>query len=150
MLASCLAAVPFSPSALADDAARISRLETEIQQLRSQIDEQNRRIQRLEAELARGSGAQAAAPRPRPRSPDSKAAAPATGPQPWHTAPAWGRIKPGMTEQEVIAILGPPTAADSIGALKSLFYRDVPGRADLHGHVNLKDGRVVAVNQPVF
>src|SRR5688572_14259768 len=37
--------------AVADDAARISRLETEIQQLRAQLDEQNRRIQRLEAEL---------------------------------------------------------------------------------------------------
>jgi hypothetical protein len=150
-LAICLATVPVAPSARADDAARIGRLETEIQQLRSQIDEQNRRIQRLEAELARAAGAQADAPRPRPRTPGTQAgAAPASGPQPWHAAAAWERVKPGMTEAEAVAILGPPSAADSIGALKSLFYRDAPGRADLHGHVNLKDGRVVAVNKPAF
>ncbi len=151
MLAICLAAVQFPPSAHADDAARISRLETEIQQLRSQIDAQNRRIQRLEAELARGTGTQVAAPRPRPRSPESQASAvPSTGPQPWHSAPAWDLVKPGMSEAETVAILGPPSAADSVGALKSLFYRDAPGRPDLHGHVNLKDGHVVAVSKPAF
>lgn len=151
LLASWLAGSLVAPSALADDAARISRLETEIQQLRSQIDEQNRRIQRLEAELARGSGTPAAAPRPRPRIGEMRTdAAPASGPQPWHAAPAWERVKPGMTEAEAVAILGPPSAADSIGALKSLFYRDVPGRPELQGHVNLKDGRVVAVSKPSF
>ena len=151
VLAAWLAGAIAAPFAIADDAARISRLETEIQQLRSQIDEQNRRIQRLEAALARGTTAPAAVPRPSPRSGDMRTdAGPGTEPQPWHTAPAWERVKPGMTEDEVVAILGSPSAADSIGALKSLFYRDAPGRPDLSGHVNLKDGRVVAVARPSF
>lgn len=55
-----------------------------------------------------------------------------------------------MSEAEAISILGAPTAADSVGALKSLFYRGVPGREGLAGHVNLKDGRVVAVSPPAF
>ena len=34
----------------------------------------------------------------------------ASGPQPWHSAPAWARVRPGLSEAEVVAILGPPTA----------------------------------------
>jgi len=148
---SCLfAGLLLAPVAMADEGARISRLETEIQQLRSQLDEQNRRIQQLEAELARRAGAPAL-PQPRPRSGDRPTGTPAaSGPQPWHTAPAWARVKPGMTEAQVIAILGAPSAAEAVGALKSLFYRGVPGRVELGGHVNLKDGQVVAVSQPAF
>ena len=139
--------------AVADDAARISRLETEIQQLRAQLDEQNRRIQRLEAELERRGGLPQprAQLEPQPRTGGRQSDTPVTsGPQPWHSASAWERIQPGMTEAEVVAVLGTPTAAESIGALKSLFYRGLAGRAELSGHVNLKDGRVVAVSKPAF
>jgi hypothetical protein len=139
--------------AVADDAARISRLETEIQQLRAQLDEQNRRIQRLEAELERRAGV--SQPRselePSPRADGRQANTPVpSGPQPWHTAPAWERIHPGMSEAEVVAVLGAPTVAESVGVLKSLFYRGLAGRAELSGHVNLKEGRVVAVSKPAF
>ncbi len=138
--------------AVADDAARISRLETEIQQLRAQVDEQNRRIQHLEVELASRAGLPALPTQPKPRVGEMRTDAPAaSGPAPWHSAPAWTRVKPGQTEAEVVAILGPPTAADSVGALKSLFYRGTAsgGRA-LSGHVNFKDSLVVAVSQPAF
>jgi len=138
--------------AVADDTARISRLETEIQQLRAQLDEQNRRIQRMEAELGlRGGQPQPPAQREPQASGGRQSDTPAaSGPQPWHAAPAWQRIQPGMTEAEVVAVLGRPTAAESVGALKSLFYRGLAGRAELSGHVNLKDGRVVAVSKPAF
>jgi anti-sigma-K factor RskA len=150
----CLLAVGVvSPTAAtADDAARISRLETEIQQLRAQVDEQGRRIQQLESELARRAGPLSVPAQPKPRAGEMRTDAPAaTGPQAWHSAPAWARVRPGLTEAEVVAILGPPTAADSVGALKSLFYRGAaPGGRALSGHVNLKDGLVVAVSQPAF
>ncbi len=152
-IACLLAACVWAPSlAVADDAARISRLETEIQQLHAQVDEQNRRIQRLEAELARRAGSQAPTSPPKPRVAELRTDAPAaSSPQPWHSAPAWARVKPGLTEPEVVAILGPPTAADSVGTLKSLFYRGTaPGGRALSGHVNLKDSRVVAVSRPAF
>lgn len=138
--------------AVADDAARISRLETEIQQLRAQVDEQNRRIQRLEAELARRAGAPALPTQPKPRVGEMRTDAPvASGTEPWQSASAWARVKPGLTEPQVVAILGAPTAADSVGALKSLFYRGTaPGGRALGGHVNFKDGLVVAVSQPAF
>lgn len=138
--------------ALADDGARISRLESEIQLLRTQIDEQNRRIRKLEDLLARRSGAapaSTASPRPAGDKP-TRQSLPA-GPQPWHAAAAWDRVAKGMTAQQVTAILGAPTAAESVDALKTLFYRgSTPAGASLSGIVNLRDDRVVAVVKPAF
>lgn len=137
-------------AALADDSARIGRLETEIQQLRALVDGQARRIQRLEEELNRRAAAPAAPPRPRPGETrtDSTAAA---ARQPWHSAAAWERVARGMTAEQVAAALGEPTTAESVGALSTLFYRGAaPGGRALSGHVNLKDGRVVAVIKPAF
>jgi hypothetical protein len=146
-----IAATVATPT-LADDGARISRLESEIQQLRTQLDDQNRRIRKLEAELARRSGTAPA----RPASPRSAGDPPASrpalaGPQPWHAAAAWDRVAKGMTAEQVTAILGAPTAAESVDLLRTLFYRgSTPAGASLSGMVNLRDGRVVAVVRPAF
>jgi predicted RNase H-like nuclease (RuvC/YqgF family) len=139
-------------SASADDAARISRLESEIQLLRTQINEQNRRIQRLEDELSRRSGAAVAAPEPRKRANEMRTDQPtATARLPWHSPEAWDRVARGMTTAEVMAILGEPTVVESLEPFKTLFYRGaVPGGGSAGGHVNLRDGRVVAVSKPAF
>jgi uncharacterized membrane protein len=138
--------------AFADDVARISRLESEIQQLRAQIDEQNRRIQRLEAELARRSGGPPSGAASRLEDGDKRINRPAaTGPQPWHARANWERVAKGMSAAEVATILGEPTAAESIDGYKTLFYRGVtPAGATLNGLVNLRDDRVVAVVRPGF
>lgn len=150
-LACLLAIAPLTTgTAIADDAARISRLETEIQQLRVLVDEQARRIQRLEEALDRRAAGPALQPRPRPGEMRTDAPAAATR-QPWHSAAAWDRVGKGMTADEVKSALGEPTAAESVGALSTLFYRgSAPGGRALSGHVNLKDGRVVAVSKPAF
>jgi hypothetical protein len=142
-----------APIALpADDAGRISRLETEIQQLRSQIDEQNRRIERLEAELARRAGASPAEPVSKARQGAERVDKPVpVGRQPWHSADAWKRIIKGMTTEQVTAILGEPTSVESIPGLKTLFYRGATtAGVHLSGLVNFRDERVVAVNVPKF
>jgi hypothetical protein len=150
----CLLALvlPGLPTAFADDAARIGRLETEIQQLRTLINEQARRIQRLEDELSRRAGQADPQPRPRPRVGGMRTDVPASAArQPWHGTAAWDRVATGMSAEEVTQILGEPTSAESIGELKSLFYRGAaPGGPPLSGHVNFKDGRVVAVSKPEF
>ena len=138
--------------ASADDGARISRLESEIQQLRAQVDEQDRRIQRLEAELARRSGAPPASAAVKPGTDDRRTSRPAaTGPQPWHARANWERVAKGLSAGQVTAILGEPTAVESIDGFKTLFYRGAtPGGATLNGLVNLRDDRVVAVVPPAF
>jgi len=138
--------------ALGDDGARISRLESEIQLLRTQIDEQNRRIRKLEADLARRSGTAPASPASPRTGGHKRSSQPApAGPQPWHAAGAWDRVAKGMTADQVTTILGTPTAAESVDALKTLFYRgSTPSGASLSGIVNLRDDRVVAVVKPSF
>ena len=63
----------------------------------------------------------------------------------------WDRVAKGMSAEQVIAILGEPTAAESVDGFKTLFYRGLaPGGATLSGLVNLRDDRVVAVVKPAF
>ena len=148
-----LLTISFTPvSGYADDAARISRLETEIQQLRTRIDEQARRIQQLEDDLSRRTSASDPQPRSRPRIGEMRTDTPQSAArQPWHAAVAWDRVATGMTEDEVTQILGEPVSAESIGALKTFFYRGTaPGGSPVSGHVNFKEGRVVAVRKPAF
>jgi hypothetical protein len=135
--------------ALADDAARISRLESEIQLLRTQIDAQHRRILRLEDELSRHSGSKPVPAVPEAR--ESRTLNMATDPLPWHSPASWGRVKQGMSEAEVTNVLGEPTHRDSMEQFKTLFYdgQSVDSRP-IRGHVNFRDGRVVAVNKPKF
>lgn len=137
------------PAASADDSAQISRLESEIQLLRTQIDAQHRRILRLEDELNRRAGGQ---PAPRiPEMRENRAATVATGPQPWHSPASWERVAQGMSESEVTSLLGEPDYFESLDELKTLFYQGlVNGTRTIRGHVNLRDGRVVAISKPEF
>jgi len=137
------------PCALGDDAARISRLESEIQLLRTRIDEQHRRILRLEDALKARTPDPMIGATPR-RYPD-KATIAGTDSLPWHTPESWERVTEGMSESQVTAFLGQPTAIESVGVLKTLFYRGAAAASDPEsGHVNLRDDRVVAVSKPVF
>jgi hypothetical protein len=138
--------------ALADDASRISYLELEIQRLSSRVDEQQRRILRLEEELNRRNGSESVATMPPGRGPDIAADnPPATEPLPWHAAKSWARVAKGLSETEVTEILGPPTSVEAVGSFKTLFYRGpVAGVGSVSGIVNLKDDRVVAINAPVL
>jgi hypothetical protein len=68
---------------------------------------------------------------------------------PWHSPAAWDRIQKGMTVEEVSAILGEPTAVESVDSYKSLFYRgSTPAGVTVSGHVNFRDDLVVAVSKP--
>lgn len=143
----CVLAMP-ALSARADDSTRINNLESEIQRLRTQVAEQNRRIQRLEAQLEQGYIAvpDYKAGR-RTESATSESAVPA-GPLPWQSPEAWQRIAIGMTQEEAITILGEPTALEAVDNYKTLFYSDAAAGGDISGHVNLKDDVVVAIKKP--
>jgi len=148
LAAATMAFLPVTSSA--DDAARISRLESDLQQLRARIDEQERRIERLENELGRRSN-QPPVARPPTREEEGVASVASTAPQPWHSPTAWDRIARGMTQAQVAEILGPPTQVESVDAYKTLFYRgSVAGKGPVSGLVNLRDDKVVAVKKPDF
>lgn len=133
----------------ADDAARISRLESEIRLLRTQIDEQQRRIARLEEELKRQARDPVVGTLPGRR--EDRPPAPSPGQRPWHAAESWTRVLRDMSAEQVIDVLGQPTSVESFGRYKTLFYRGtVAGTGEISGHVNLLDDRVVAISQPAF
>jgi hypothetical protein len=139
----------FSGVAGADDPARISRLESEIRLLRTRIDEQQRRIVRLEEELKRRKGKPVVGTVPGRR--EEKLPAVATDRLPWHAPESWARISKGMTEEQVTDVLGQPTSVEAFGRYKTLFYRGTTaGSGSVTGHVNLLDDRVLAVSQPAF
>lgn len=144
----CILAMGAVP-ARADDGARINNLESELQRLRTQVAEQNRRIQRLEARLEQLGGARIPDPDALARS-DSAAEDKVhpTGPQPWHTSRTWEKVAVGMSQAEVIAILGDPTAVEAVDNYKTLFYSDGAAGGDISGHINLKDDLVVAIKMP--
>lgn len=149
LIVGVLVVAAYPSGALADDAARISRLESEIQLLRTQIDAQHRRILRLEDELNRRAGGPAIPKIPKVR--DDRAATTATGPLPWHSPESWARVTTGMSEAEVTGVLGEPTYSESLDSFKTLFFHGLAaGSGPLSGHVNLRDGHVVAVKKPEF
>ena len=60
-------------------------------------------------------------------------------------------IKTGMSEAEVVAILGPPTSVDSSIDQRTLLYApDSKSTSTLKGSVTLIDDRVSAMTPPVF
>jgi hypothetical protein len=135
--------------ALAAEDVRIRQLETDLQQLRIRLDEQSRRIDRLEQALSRSPKEPLVGTIPGSHEQGNSPAA--TGRQPWHSREPWTQVTEGMSEQQVTKVLGPPTARESFGRYMTLFYRGtVANVGAIGGHVNFMDGRVVAVNAPAF
>ena len=148
-LAACVCALALSTlPARADDSARISNLESEIQRLRTQVAEQNRRIQRLEAQLEQGAVAVPGYKAGRRTDASAPANGEIEGPLPWQSPEAWQRIAIGMSQEEAIATLGEPTAVEAVDNYMTLFYSDGAAGGEISGHVNLKDGFVVAIKKP--
>jgi hypothetical protein len=139
----------YAACASADDPARISRLESEIRQLRTRVDEQQRRIARLEEELKRQQKEPVVATIPGRR--EDRIPSATSEQLPWHSLDSWSGIEKGMSEEQVTVVLGQPTFVETFGRYKTLFYRGmVPGSGAISGHVNLLEDRVLAISQPEF
>jgi hypothetical protein len=68
----------------------------------------------------------------------------------WKESSNWEKIKNGMSEKQVIAILGKPTSI-SDGVFRILYYQgEVPGSGYVSGNVKLTDDRVYLLEKPVF
>ena len=70
---------------------------------------------------------------------------------PWKIPVNWDKVRDGMSERQVIAILGWPTSTDNLGPLRTLYYRgEVRHSGFVSGNIKLTDDRVYLVNKPVF
>lgn len=143
-VAAALSPFVFSP-ARANDNVRIRQLEGEVSRLQRDIAAQARRIDQLEGAVreAQSSVGRASAPVFR-RGDDSPA---------WLVVGNWDRIRPGMKQEEVIAILGRPTSTRSgqDGGTRTLLYAlEVSPTAVLAGNVQLDGSGVTRINRPAL
>jgi hypothetical protein len=71
----------------------------------------------------------------------------------WLASANWDRVKRGMKELDVIAVLGRPTSArtDADGKIRVLLYAlELGPDSALAGNVRLDDSGVIEINKPTI
>jgi hypothetical protein len=134
-----LALLACLPIAATADDLRVSQLEQEVRRLERQVYALSRRLDELQ----------------RPSFTPERPAAPAAAAPPsdggWIDAAKWRRVKPGMTELDVIGLLGPPTSMREDSGERVLLYAlEVGASGFLGGSVTLRDRVVTGVQTPVL
>lgn len=145
-LAAC-AMLGAAQAAGAQDVLRIDELRQDIAELRRQLAEQSRRIDELERRLA---VPQSGSPSRSSHGGSSTGSRAGSVPTQWLDGSRWDRVRPGATEAEVVALLGPPTSTRRAndGSLTLLYALELSGSGYLGGRVVLHAGRVSEVLRP--
>lgn len=141
LLALSVATIP----AWSQDALRVRQLESEVQRLQREVDAQARRIDQLESRAMRGEALPSVPPSSARQSSESSPA--------WLLSTNWDRIKPGMKDVDVVALLGRPTSVrtEQDGKSHALLYAlEIGPNAVLAGNVRLTDSGVSEVNKPTL
>jgi outer membrane protein assembly factor BamE (lipoprotein component of BamABCDE complex) len=129
-----------SAVASAADDLRVLKLEQDVRNLERTVQDLSRQIQELKLQLALSGGG------PRVTVP-TLAGARAS----WLDAQNWARLQPGMSEAQVVAVLGAPTSAREEDGARVLFYAmELAPEGVLGGRVTLRDGRVTEVASPTL
>jgi len=142
-LALALAALPAS----SQDALRVRQLEGDVQRLERDIQAQARRIDQLEQSV------RSAGTRPLPTAPSLLRQNTGESSPAWLVPTNWDRVKPGMKDVDVIALLGRPTTVrkEDDGKTHVLLYAlELAPNAVLAGNVELTESGVAQVNKPVL
>ena len=128
-------------SAAAADDTRISFLEQEVRNLQRQVQSLSMQMNDLQRRPDRPSSAPAAADR---------TASPSRS-DTWIDAAKWQRVHRGMSELEVIGLLGPPTSMrDEQGARVLLYALEIGSSGFLGGSVRIRDRLVEEVKPPTL
>jgi hypothetical protein len=139
-----LSALPGQRAGAADDATyRLMKLEQDVRNLERQVQTLTRQLDELRQRLSRAGGDPSAA---RPSS--AATTEPSTA---WLEAARWDRVRVGMSELQVIDLLGPPTSMRPEGDARVLLYAlEIGASGFLSGSVALKERVVVEVHKPVL
>jgi hypothetical protein len=137
MLLSC------SALAAEDDTYRLMKVEQDVRNLERQIQTLTRELDDLRQQLSRAGDRV-----PSARSSSAPAGASSTA---WLDAARWERIRTGMSELEIISVLGPPTSMRQDGDTRVLLYAmEIGSSGFLGGSVEFKDRAVTSINKPVL
>lgn len=128
--------------AQAEDPFRVIKLEQDMRNLERQVQTLQRQLDEVRAQLGR-SGDRVARP---------SSAGPATpGSSAWLNAANWERVRTGMSELEVISLLGPPSSMRQDDQTRVLLYAmEIGSSGFLSGTVSLRDRAVTEVSRPVL
>ncbi|HEY1229895.1 MAG TPA: hypothetical protein VGF26_21490, partial [Ramlibacter sp.] len=99
-------------ASLAADDARVMRLEQEVRTLQRDFQNLSRQIDQLRLQTTRP-GSEGRAPPPPP---------PLTDTSGWLDAAKWKKLRPGMSELDVISLLGAPTSTREREGAHELLY----------------------------
>ena len=142
-----LLAVPlFGQGAWAQDDVtyRLMKLEQDVRNLERQVQTMTRQLDELKQQAGRAGDRSALATRSTP-------APAATSSTAWLEAARWDRVRTGMSELEVINILGLPTSMRQEGDARVLLYALEIGAANfLGGSVELRGKAVSEINKPTL
>lgn len=127
----------------AADDGRVSFLEQEVRNLQRQMLAMARRVDELSARPP-----PAAAQRLEPISPQKEFSASS---ERWLDAGRWRRLKPGMSELEVVSLLGPATSMREEQGARVLFYAlEIGASGFLGGSVRFREHTLSEIRTPVL
>jgi hypothetical protein len=137
----CLCAILFVTTVEAADDFRLMKLEQDVRALERQLQDIQRQFDGVQRRAL--SGPSAIEPRNAPES---------TSNDKWLNAATWSRIRPGMSELEVIELLGKPTALrpDAQGRRALLYTMEIGTTGFLSGSVSFDAGKVVDFQVPAL
>ena len=128
----------FAPLVATADDLRIAQMEQDIRDLKRNVQALTRQVEELRR-------LQAMPGVKRLPSPSSSASASTA----WVDLSKWNNLRPGMSELEVLSILGPPTTMRDDNGAKVLRYAlEISSGGFLSGSVTLRDRVVVEVRRP--
>jgi hypothetical protein len=138
-MAALLLALPIAIPA-ADD-PRVSFLEQEVRNLQREVQALKRRVDELSRPMVRN---------PEHRTPTGPEQRVGDAPT-WVDAAKWRQVRPGMSELQVVALLGPPTSMRAEGDVWVLLYALEIGTTHfLGGSVRLRERAVTEVRAPAL
>ena len=138
-----LIAVPLLGHAQDDATYRLMKLEQDVRNLERQVQTLTRQLDELKQQAARVGDRSVVGTR--------SSAAATTSSTAWLEAARWDRIRAGMSELEVINILGPPTSLRQDGDARVLLYAMEIGSANfLGGSVEFRGKAVSEINKPTL
>jgi hypothetical protein len=139
-----LAALPlagFATAATADD-FRVNYLEQEVRELKRQVLSLTQRLDQVTTRPPRPDAATPGLPVSRP-SPDAQLG--------WVDAKKWKSLRKGMSELEVIEVLGRPNSTRQENGERVVLYAlEIGSSGFLGGSVRFRDGSAVEIKQPAL
>ena len=127
--------------ARAGDDGRVSFLEQEVRNLQRQVMSLTRRVDELGTRPSRAP--ETLPPISRPQSGET--------PERWLDAAKWRQLKAGMSELEVVSVLGRPTSMREEGGGRVLFYAlEIGSSGFLGGSVKFRDRAVSEIRTPIL